>query len=147
MAALALMLGGCSRTAEPARENGVLTDLIKRRDLAAVETALNAGANPNVKDADGDPAMVLATATDQYRIANLLLQKGADIYATDDFGLSPALLADQSRILPESVEGHARAAFVAALRAHGHPWPPPNPKQVMRMKAEGRWPPAPQGAH
>lgn len=119
----------------------MLPELIMKRDYAGVKSALDSGANPNAKDNRGNPPLVLATATDQYLIANLLLQNGADMLATDDFGLLPAILAQQSRVLPESSEGAARQVFINELQRRGHPWPPPDPVKVTALKAEGRWPP------
>ncbi len=121
----------------------MLVERIAKGDLAGLEAALAAGANPNEKDDRGNPALVLAAATDQYRMANLLLDKGADTYATDDFGLLAGTLASQSRVQTESVEGKALAVFVASLKARGHPWPPPGPKEVQRLKGEAKWPPRP----
>jgi hypothetical protein len=119
---------------------------INKGDLSGVESALKAGANPNEHDDRGNPAIVLAAATDQYQIANLLLDKGADFYATDDFGLLAGTLASQSRLLPDSVEGKALATFISRLKSRGHPWPPPGPNQVERLKAAGQWPPANEAA-
>jgi len=110
-------------------------------DLDGVRTALSAGANPNEKDYRGKTALVLASSTDQYRIANLLINNGADIFESDQFGLSPGILASQSRLIGESPEGEALKIFVAELKSRGHPWPPPGPTEVLRLKSVGRWPP------
>ena len=123
----------------------MLAEPIAKRDLGSVEAALSKGANPDERDDRGNPVLVLAAATDQFRIANLLLARGADIYATDDFGLLAGTLASQSRVAPDGVEGKALAEFVAALQGHGHPWPPPGPKAVQQMKAAGKWPPPANG--
>jgi len=119
----------------------MLAERIVKRDLEGVKKALEAGAKPDERDERENPAILLAAITDQYRIANLLLDAGADIYATDKFGLSAGSLAEDSRLLPDSIEGHAHSEFVAKLKAKGHPWPPPGPKKVRELKAENNWPP------
>ena len=147
IAALSTLLCGCQLGPVPERGATMLAERINKGDLAGVEAALAAGANPNEKDDRGNPVLVLATATDRYQMANLLLDKGADFYATDDFGLLPGALASQSRVLPDSVEGKALATFITALKLRGHPWPPPGPKEVQRLKATGHWPPRPSEEH
>lgn len=124
-----------------------VVESINRRDLQALAAALRAGADPDRKDETGNPPLLLAAATAQFRAANLLLDAGADIWATDDFGLSPGAVAHTSRVLDESVEGEARKVFVDRLRHASFPWPPPNPVEAMKLIKDGKWPPVRAGTH
>ncbi|CAN5706718.1 hypothetical protein BH11PAT2_BH11PAT2_06150 [soil metagenome] len=121
--------------------NMTVAKAINRGDLEELEFLLKSGASPDTLDDIGNPPLVLAAATEQYRAANLLLDYRADIWKTDDFGLSAAAIAEDSRVLPDSIEGKARAIFIQRLKDAGYPWPPANPVEVMKLKSEGKWPP------
>ena len=118
-----------------------LANAVVNREPAIVEQLLNSGASANSTDERGTAAIILAAVTDQYRLTNLLVQRGADVWAADSMGYTAAIYASTSRINDESEEGKARLVFVETLRAAGYSWPPPWPKDVLAMKKAGNWPP------
>lgn len=63
---------------------------IQKNDLDSVKLLLEAGANPNLKDANGDTLFHLAVTRGNTEIVMLLLQHGADIDRPDGRG-NPAL--------------------------------------------------------
>ncbi len=115
---------------------------VVERDHDALDRALAQGGNPNAKDDRGETALLVASSSDQYRMSLRLLHAGADIWAADDLGLTPAGYAiNQIRLLPGTPEELARLQFIEELKAAGYPWPPPKPEQVEAMVAQHQWPP------
>ncbi|XDD51168.1 ankyrin repeat domain-containing protein [Leptospira sp. WS92.C1] len=69
-------------------------DLLKAAwddDLAKVKTALSQGADPNAKDVFGESALHKTTSKSKTEIAELLIQKGANVNATDGKGRTPLM--------------------------------------------------------
>jgi len=71
-----------------AAANTALLDAIKDGDTARVAVALNRGADVNVKDADGSPAVVEAALLGNTLMLELLLERGADPNAATPAGLT-----------------------------------------------------------
>lgn len=118
-----------------------LAAAVANRDIDEVEGLLTAGANPDDRDHIGEEAILSATASDQFRIANLLADHGANIWATDELGFTPGNFTAASIVLPDSIEGRARERFIERLRAAGYPWPPHGSNDVMALRSAGQWPP------
>ncbi|KUL95743.1 hypothetical protein DK26_11815 [Bosea sp. WAO] len=118
-----------------------LAQAVVNRDLALVEKLLAVGAPPDSADERGQSALTLATATDQYRMANLLVAHGANIWFADRLGFTPAIFAQYSRLRPDSEEGRALRQFISLLQKAGYPWPPATPPEVKALREAGRWPP------
>ena len=70
-----------------------LLEAIRAGSGAAVARALGAGASANLKDADGTPALMLATLFADARCMKVLLDGGADPNATDAFGATALIWA------------------------------------------------------
>jgi hypothetical protein len=66
---------------------------IKRKQLAAVHAFFARGANPNVRDERGRPAIIWAVASGQLEIVQFLLEKGADPAVADPNGVTALSLA------------------------------------------------------
>lgn len=107
----------------------------------AIELLLKTGANVNQADELGETPILTAALTDRWATVDLLMDHGASIWASNRPGVTVALLASNSRILPNSPEGAALPRVVARLRAAGVPWPPPDARQVRALRDAGRWPP------
>lgn len=85
--------------------------------------------------------MIFAAGSDQWTMAEILLDHGADIWAHDEFGITAAQMADTSRIVPGSDEDRARLRVIAKLKARGYPFPPPNRDEILQLVKDRRWPP------
>src|SRR5215467_6549036 len=66
---------------------------IQTVDYAAIKDLLSAGVNPNVKDADGTPALMTATLFADARSVQLLLDRGADPNAVSRSGATALMWA------------------------------------------------------
>ncbi len=102
---------------------------------------LNAGANIDLADANGDVPMTTAVRAGEFELATFLLQAGASTFTHDKLGRTPAFWVNFARMDPTSEKGRARDRLIQALKDRGHPWPPPGPEEVLAMKAAGQWPP------
>jgi ankyrin repeat protein len=72
----ALMTVSVSAQTDPSRD--ALFAAVKRGSLVETNRLLKAGANPNVVDADGTPALMAATLFGGADLVKLLLERGAD---------------------------------------------------------------------
>lgn len=141
--ALVALLPGCSNMTPAPPGSSPLANAVVNREPAIALQLVDSGASPNSKDERGTAVLILAAVTDQYLLANVLVQRGADVWAADSMGYTAAIYASTSRLDDESDEGKARLAFISSLRAAGYSWPPPWPKDVLAMREAGRWPPRP----
>ena len=85
--------------------------------------------------------MITASSSDQWRVVEILVDHGADIWVHDQFGITMAQMAVTSRILPGSAEDQARLRVIHELKARGYPFPPPDSNQVLALDKAGKWPP------
>lgn len=60
-------------------QNENLINAITQRRFEAASAALDAGADPNCRNEDGETALIIAASSDQLDIVNLLLERGADV--------------------------------------------------------------------
>lgn len=141
--ALAALCSGCTDMTPAPPGSSPLANAVVNREPAIAVQLLDSGASANSTDERGTAVIILAAVTDQYRLANVLVQRGANVWAADSMGYTAAIYASTSRIADESEEGQARLAFISTLRAAGYSWPPPWPKDVLAMQAAGQWPPRP----
>ena len=103
---IAAVLAVALLTGTAAGANLELLDATKRRDVAAVRSLLEAGADPNAARGDGLTALHLAAEAGNLEIAKLLIGAGAKVGATTRIGgYMPIHFAS----------GAAEASFVGAL--------------------------------
>ena len=62
-------------------------------DMETLNAMLQAGTNPNTKDADGITALMYAARKDQVEAARALLKSGAKVNAQDSGGWTPLMFA------------------------------------------------------
>lgn len=132
--------------ASPNRRAGAggrpLDDAVLLGSAGAVRLLLDHGAR--LDDVDSLGATPLQTALDAHRfaIAELLVARGADVWAADRSGgtLGWAVSRPQLALNADDAAAHARLA--ARLRTIGWPQPVPSPAEVRALTARGAWPPA-----
>lgn len=88
-----------------------------RRDV--VQLLLQHGALVDKGDADGETPAMAAVQSSHFQVAIMLLQRGASPFVKSFEGKSLAFWANQSRINPQSEEGHARDHLIAMLASAG----------------------------
>jgi len=84
--------------------NAELIEAVERNRIVELVNRLGRGANPNIKDSDDTPLLLLAIRQKQHKIMKTLLESGADCTATDASGIFPlaqVILNDASEWLFE----------------------------------------------
>lgn len=141
LAALAAFVAGCSNVSPIPPGSSPLANAVVNKRPDAVQQLLASGESPDSVDERGTTALVLAAATDQFVIANMLVDQNANIWAASKLGYTAAIYANTSHIPDDSEEGQARLRLIERLKAAGYPWPPPWPDDVMELRSAGQWPP------
>lgn len=136
LAAMGVAMNACM---EPNRRD--LLGAVLHREPEQVALLVRAGVPLNVRDEAGDTPLTLAAISDQFVIAEMLIDGGADVFAHSEFGWTAGYAAQSSRLAPGTAEGDARQRVIAKLRAKGFPWPAPEPETVEQLAARGAWPP------
>ncbi|MGC8517623.1 MAG: ankyrin repeat domain-containing protein [Steroidobacteraceae bacterium] len=112
-----------------------------RGDQRAAALLLQFHADPNLGDGlDSTPAME-AAAAQHWHFVLFMLDHGASPWVSTTAGVTLATYASLSRINAASNEGKAWLQVIDRLKAAAVPWPPPLPKEVVKLRASGRWPP------
>jgi ankyrin repeat protein len=70
-----------------------LIDAVKRRDAAALRTALKSSDSPNAADAAGTTALHWAVELNDLQAADALIKAGANVKAVNRYGVPPLMLA------------------------------------------------------
>ena len=120
--------------------NGSLVQATMDQSESRVRALVAAGADLNEADRKQQTALLIAAKTDQFEIAEILIDAGANVMAASRFGWTVGYAAETSRIAG-GPDAEARLRVLAKLRAEGFPFPSPHPDQVKAMLAAGTWPP------
>lgn len=108
---------------------GVRLLLDHRADLGATERT-------------GNNALLTALDMDQFTIAELLVARGADVWAIDSSGGNFGTSVTRPIVSTDPVQASAQQRLAARLPSIGWPSPPPDPRAVRKMALAGEWPPA-----
>lgn len=132
--------------ADPDNERSVRI-AVEYRDRDAVRAVLAAHRDGlEERDEVGSTPLIIATGSGQFTIAELLIDAGANVWALDRFGINPAGNTATVKYPPGTEEGDARVRVIARLKERGVPFPPPAPREVLRLAQAGEWP-MPSGGH
>lgn len=118
-----------------------LLGAVMHRERARVAELISQRVPLDPRNEERDTPLTLATVSDQFIIAEMLMDAGADIFAHNMFGWTAGFAAQTSRLEPGTAEGDARQRVIAKLQARGFPWPAPDPDTVQALGATGGWPP------
>jgi uncharacterized protein len=139
--ALALLDGGTS----PTPAGAVLEPLraaIALGSAGGVRLLLDYGADPNVTGPLGRRPLHLALDMEQFAIAELLIERGADPWALDASGANLATAAATPMLTASPADAAAQVRLRARVRALGWPEPFPAPHELVARAALGDWPPS-----
>lgn len=116
-----------------------LIEAVMNTDDARVRQLVESGANLEQVDRKQQTALILAAKTDQFRMAEYLIGKGANILAASKFGWTVGYAAQTSRLV-RGPEAEARDRVLEQLKQRGFPFPAADPSTVKALLAENRWP-------
>lgn len=117
-----------------------LYDAVMHQSSRLVTKLIKAGADLEAADHKGQTALIFAATTDQFRIANKLLDAGANPFAVSDFGWTAGYAAQTSRLI-RGPEFKALQVFKEKMRDCGYPLPGPDKPEIKEMVKQGKWPP------
>ena len=143
MAELLLQRGA---TPDPQKLGGqnAMKDITAFQQVGGVMMLLRHGLDLNWEDQFGNNHLQTAVNMEQYRIAELLIEKGSNIWRIGGGGAIPAQSFFSPLILDRPLENEARLRLLAKAKAEaemkGFSWPPPNFKAVRKMVLLGKWP-------
>lgn len=132
----AVVTGGCMTQY---KTNG-LVEAVMIEDADRVRQLIAAGASLEDQDGDEQTPLLIAAKTDQFVIAEMLLDAGANIWAKSDFGWTVGYAAQTSK-LTSGAENEARLRLLEKLKAKGFPFPAEHPTVIEAKAAKGEWPP------
>ncbi|MDP5279639.1 ankyrin repeat domain-containing protein [Sphingomonas sp. DG1-23] len=122
--------------------SGPLRTAITLNSLGAVRMLLDFRADPNVMEATGNRPLHTALDMEHFRIAELLLDRGADAWAIDGGGANLGTAATTKMLTDSAEEGEAQRRLAERLKKLGWPEPVPSFRDVRAAAASGNWPPA-----
>jgi len=120
---------------------GPLRTAIELNSPGGVRMLLDFHADPNVQESNGRRSLHIALDTEHFRIAELLLDRGADPWAVDHGGANLGSSVVAPMVTSAPPEDAARQRLRARLVRIGWPQPVPTFAEVRTLSAEGRWPP------
>jgi hypothetical protein len=98
------------------------------------------GADLEESDSKQQTSLLIAAKTDQFDIAEILIDAGANVLTTSRFGWTVGYAAETSRIAA-GPDADARLRVLDKLRARGFPFPAPHPDHVKSLMDRSAWPP------
>lgn len=128
--------GGCSM---PTPSNSLI-GAVYDRDERRVRELIASGANLEERKSDGSTPLLLGAETDQFEIADALIDAGANIWATSEFGDSVGWAIENSKLV-RGPDADARRRVLLKLRERGFPFPAEHRSIVLRKVQAGEWPP------
>jgi hypothetical protein len=143
MAELLLQRGA---TPDPQKLGGenAMEEITSFQQVGGVMMLLRHGLDLNWEDDFGYTHLHNALAMQQYRIAELLIEKGANPWRIGTGGSLPVQSFARPLILDRPLENEARLRLMAKAEAEagskGFAWPPPDVKTVRKMVLLGKWP-------
>jgi hypothetical protein len=140
----ALLSAGASPT-PPKNPLGPFRTAITAGSTGGVRMLLDFHGDPDVADELGHRPLLLALDTERFRIAELLLDRGADPWAIDTSGGNLGTAAYTPMVTADAEEAAAQRRLRTRLSGLGWPAPPPSPDRIRAMAVERQWPP--QGAN
>lgn len=136
-----LFAAGASTDPQGDGMHAMMSDLFAFGNAGAVMALIRHGADVKTPDTRGDNLLWLALSMEQYEIAEIIADQGANLWMIDNGGGMPSrLLANISVLELSEVQAKAKARLIERAKKAGLPWPPPNPETIQNKVLDGTWP-------
>jgi hypothetical protein len=139
-----LLQRGASPDPQKLGGENAMQEITSFQQVGGVMMLLRYGLDVNWEDQFGDNHLQTALAMQQYRIAELLIEKGSNLWRIGGGGALPAQYFVRPLILDRPLENEARLRLLAKAESEaevkGFSWPPPDLKTVRKMVLLGKWP-------
>jgi hypothetical protein len=143
MAELLLQRGASPDPQKLGGENA-MTEITSFNHVGGVMMLLRHGLDVSWEDQFGDNHLQSAIAMENYRIAELLIEKGSNPWRIGGGGAIPARYFARPMIIENAADNEARQRLLtkaeSEAKVKGFPWPPPDFKTVRKMVLTGKWP-------
>jgi len=137
-----LLKAGASANRKAGAGGRPLDDAIMLGSAGAVRLLLDHGARIDDTDTLGATPLQVALDAHRFAIAELLIAKGADPWASDRSGGTLGWAVSRPSLAQSAEDSAAHGRLAARLKAIGWPTPAPSPAEVRALKAKGARPPA-----
>jgi uncharacterized protein len=136
----ALLTAGASPT-PPDNPLAAFRAAIALGSIAGVRLLLDFGADPDVRGPLDRRPLHIALDMEQFRIAELLIQRDADLWAVDAGGANLGTAATTPMVTADTAEHAAQTRLAVLAKEAGWPDPAPTPQAIRTLAAAGQWPP------
>ena len=120
--------------------NKTLIDAVRYRDLTLVEKLIQQDVDLEQRDHRGSTPLRIAAGSDQFVIAEKLIEAGADPFTMDSLYITAAGGVENSSLTPDSPDGAARVRLLEVFKEKGITFPVPSPQEMPQALEDGRWP-------
>lgn len=120
--------------------DATLITAVMDQNKRQVKRLIRNGADLEVSNQKETTPLILAAKTDQFRIAEILLNAGANPFAVSLFGWTVGYAAQTSRLI-RGPEFKALQRVTAKIQECGYPMPGPDKPEIEKMVEQGNWPP------
>lgn len=139
MAELLLRAGA---SPDPQKRGGanVAYEVMAYGNIGAMMTLIRYGLDMVWVDEIGNGHLQIAVDMEQYRIAELMVDRGAKLWQVSGAGAMPVQNLTRNLVFSSKQEDGARIRLIDRAKASGLPWPPPTFSEVTPMVKAGKWP-------
>lgn len=131
---------GFGKDSIPPTKNTLVRAVMTRHSNLIVELSRDRSTLEE-RDSTKQTPLIIAAKTDQFTVAEILLNAGADPFAVDQFGWTAGYALQTSK-LKRGPEFEARERVAKALRSKAYPIPGPDTDEILELVKAGKWPPA-----
>lgn len=136
-----LLKAGAAATPRAGDTLGPIRTAISLASLGGVRMLLDHGADPNARDRLGGTALHTALNMEQFTIAELLLERGANPWAITSGGGNLASASVEPMLTVSDIQGQAQRRLGERVRRMNWPEPMPTTRQIRALALAGEWPP------
>ncbi len=138
----ALLTAG-AKAVPPGDPTAAFDAAIALGSASGVKMLLDFGGDPNARGALDRRPLHIALDMERFRIAEMLIDAGADLWAVDSGGANLGTAVTTPMVTQDRNERAAQIRLSTRAVLAGWPDPAPTPVEIKEAVSAGRWPPPP----